>query len=116
MNWFARHRRSRSDYALGISIQSRSECEMSDQPPFEGNPLVVTKGGKPFEDQAEGLRQFKEACLASKTEQFSKPYFPGTASMFAFERQLAVTNEWMRGWNACLDEIDRNGGFTRKPK
>jgi len=25
--------------------------------------LVVTKGGVPFEDQTEGLRQFKEACL-----------------------------------------------------
>ena len=24
--------------------------------------LVVTKGGVPFEDQAEGIRQFKEAC------------------------------------------------------
>lgn len=30
------------------------------------NNLVVTRGGVPFEDQAEGLRQFKEACLASK--------------------------------------------------
>ena len=27
--------------------------------------LVVTKGGVPFEDQAEGIRQFKEACLAA---------------------------------------------------
>jgi hypothetical protein len=25
---------------------------------------VVTKGGVPFKDQAEGLRQFKEACLS----------------------------------------------------
>jgi hypothetical protein len=38
--------------------------------------------------------------------------FPGTAAMFASERRMAVTNEWMRGWNACLDEIDRRGGFS----
>ena len=34
--------------------------------PRDDIPLVVTRGGVPFEDQAEGLRLFKEACLASK--------------------------------------------------
>ena len=72
-------------------------------------PLVVTRGGVPFEDQAEGLRLFKQACLAPP-----KPFFPGTASMYASQHRLAVTTEWMRGWNACLDEIDRNGGFAAK--
>jgi hypothetical protein len=62
-----------------------------------------------------GLRQFKKACLVSKTEQFPKTHFPGTASQFASQHRLAVTNEWMRGWNACLDEIDRNGGFNSSP-
>jgi hypothetical protein len=79
--------------------------------PRDDIPLVVTRNGVPFEDQAEGLRQFKAACV--KTEPFPKPFFPGTASMFASEHRMAVTTEWMRGWNACLDEIDRNGGFTR---
>lgn len=32
-----------------------------------GNPLVVTKDGVPFEDQGEGIRQFKAA--AQRTEQ-----------------------------------------------
>lgn len=27
--------------------------------------LIVTRGGVPFKDQAEGIRQFKEACLAA---------------------------------------------------
>ena len=36
--------------------------------------------------------------------------------MFASQHKMAVTNEWMRGWNACLDEIDRNGGFTHTSK
>jgi hypothetical protein len=35
---------------------------------------------------------------------------------YASERKMTVTREWMRGWNACLDEIDRNGGFTRTSK
>lgn len=37
------------------------------QPAKPVNPLpklVVTKGGVPFEDQNEGIRQFKEACMA----------------------------------------------------
>lgn len=50
------------------------------------------------------------------THAFPKSFFPGTASMFASEHKLAVTTEWMRGWNACLDEIGRNGGFTRNPE
>lgn len=29
--------------------------------------LIVTKNGIPFEDQAEGVRQFKAACLAVPT-------------------------------------------------
>lgn len=40
--------------------------------------------------------------------------FPGTAGMHASQHRLAVTEEWMRGWNACLDEIDRLGGFNRE--
>jgi hypothetical protein len=34
-----------------------------------GNPVVVTKGGVPFEDQAEGIRQFKAAALRSEQPQ-----------------------------------------------
>lgn len=30
----------------------------------------------------------------------------GTASMYAQQHGLAVTTEWMIGWNACLDAID----------
>ncbi|SNS29168.1 hypothetical protein SAMN06295912_1043 [Sphingomonas laterariae] len=30
--------------------------------------LIVTKGGVPFADQAEGVRQFKAACLAVASE------------------------------------------------
>jgi hypothetical protein len=81
--------------------------------PRDDLPLAVTEGGVPVADQADGLRRFKEACLATKTAPFPKPRFPGTASMFASEHRMAVTTEWMRGWNACLDEIDRNGGFRR---
>lgn len=71
--------------------------------PKELPPLVVTKDGVPMADQAEGIRQFKAACRRS--------YFPGTASMFASQHNMAVTEEWMRGWNACLDELDRKGVF-----
>lgn len=77
--------------------------------------LVVTKGGVPFADQAEGIRQFKEACLASKAPTRPRASrFPGTAGMYASQRRLAVTQEWMKGWNACLDEIDRLGGFNEE--
>lgn len=38
--------------------------------------------------------------------------FPGTASMHASERRMAVSTDWLRGWNACLDEIDQLGGFN----
>jgi hypothetical protein len=41
-----------------------------------------------------------------------KPFFPGTATMHASQHKLAVTNDWLCGWNACLDEIDRRGGFA----
>ena len=74
---------------------------MNDKKPFPD--LVVTRDGKPMEDQAEGIRQFKAACRAS--------YFPGSAGMFASQHNMVVTNEWMRGWNACLDELDRRGVF-----
>lgn len=37
--------------------------------------------------------------------------FPGTAGMYTSQHKLAVTEDWMRGWNACLDAIDRLGGF-----
>jgi hypothetical protein len=33
----------------------------------------------------------------------------GTASMYAGEHKLAVTTEWCRGWNACLDALDATG-------
>jgi predicted RNA-binding Zn-ribbon protein involved in translation (DUF1610 family) len=35
--------------------------------------LVVTKGGIPFEDQAEGVRQFKAAALAAAKAQSFRP-------------------------------------------
>lgn len=77
--------------------------------------LVVTEGGVPVKDQAEGIRRFKEACLQSKAPPPTRASrFPGTASMFASQRRLAVTSEWMKGWNACLDEIDRRGGFNEE--
>jgi hypothetical protein len=76
--------------------------------PRDDLPLVVTKNGVPFKDQDEGIRQFKEACLARPV----KDCFPGTAGMFAERNSLAVSKEWRLGWNACLAEIDRLGGFT----
>lgn len=53
------------------------------------------------------------AKAMGKAEDHSQPSFPGTASMYAAQHRLAVTEEWMRGWNACLDAIDRAGGFRR---
>lgn len=78
--------------------------------------LVVTEGGVPIADQAAGIRRFKEACTQAQNvreEDMHKPVFPGTASMYAASNRMAVTQEWMRGWNACLDAIDRLGGFKR---
>lgn len=80
--------------------------------------LVVTQNGVPLKDQAEGIRRFKEACLEAGAAKQAVPQrpdvvFPGTASMYASRHRLAVTEEWMRGWNACLDAIDRLGGFRR---
>lgn len=78
--------------------------------------LLVTEDGKPLADQAEGVRRFKEACSRAaqvREEDLHKPAFPGTASMYAASHHMAVTQEWMRGWNACLDAIDRLGGFKR---
>jgi hypothetical protein len=75
------------------------------------SPLVVTKAGIPFTDQAEGLRQFKEACSqAARTS--AEQYFPGTGRMFAHARKMAVTKEWLAGWDACLAELDKRGAFT----
>lgn len=64
--------------------------------------LIVTKGGVPFADQAEGIRQFKEACLRA-TEQTEK-----------LAHELDITNAdhtalWLEenmqdaslGWLAC---------------
>lgn len=79
--------------------------------------LFVTENGVSLKDQAEGIRRFKEACAeAAAAKQPGVPlrpevYFPGTASMYASRHKLAVTEDWMRGWNACLDAIDRLGGF-----
>ena len=91
---------------------------MADNIPAEEKALpelVVTKDGVPFADQAEGIRKFKEACLASKAPPRSRRgRFPGTASMYASEHRMAVTTEWMRGWNACLDAIDLLGGFNEE--
>lgn len=78
--------------------------------------LIVTEGGIPCPDQADGIRRFKEACAQfqqMREEDMHKPSFPGTASMYAAQHRMAVTTEWMRGWNACLDAIDRQGGFKR---
>jgi len=78
--------------------------------------LIVTEGGIPCPDQADAIRRFKEACGRAqqvREEDMHKPAFPGTASMYAASNRMAVTQEWMRGWNACLDAIDRLGGFKR---
>lgn len=79
--------------------------------------LIVTENGVPVPDQADGIRRFKEACTQAqqvREEDRFKPAFPGTASMYAASNHMAVTQEWMRGWNACLDAIDRLGGFKRE--
>lgn len=76
--------------------------------------LIVTEGGVPCPDQADAIRRFKEACTRAqqvRQEDMHKPAFPGTASMYAASNRMAVTQDWMRGWNACLDAIDRLGGF-----
>ena len=57
-----------------------------------------------------------QVCYGDEKAQQSnerQSYFPGTASMYASQHKLAVTTEWMRGWNACLDEIDILGGFNK---
>ena len=58
------------------------------------------------------FRKYQDGA-PQKAAEAPKPPFPGTASMYACEHKLAVTEEWMRGWNACLDTIDRMGGFRR---
>lgn len=74
--------------------------------------LIVTRGdGIPLPDQKAALREFMARCEKPQVDPF-KGLFPGTASMFSSARHMAVTEEWMRGWNACLDEIDRRGGFS----
>jgi hypothetical protein len=81
---------------------------------FDGDlpTLVVTKGGVPLKDQADGVRQFKEACAQSARTQ-AEQFFPGTGRMFAHSRKMAVTKEWLAGWDACLAELDKRGCFTR---
>jgi hypothetical protein len=83
--------------------------------PREIPDLIVTKNGSPFKDQAEGIRQFKEACqrpARTKAEEF----YPGTGRMFAHAHNLAVSSkEWLAGWDACLAELDKRGCFTREP-
>ena len=81
--------------------------------PDEKRPLpelIVTRGdGIPLPDQKAALEAFKAQCTPPIDEH--RPMFPGTASMYASQHRMAVTQEWMRGWNACLDAIDRLGGF-----
>lgn len=50
-------------YNASISISHRLDliAEWQDEP-APVSPLVVTCGGKPVEDQAQGIRDFKEAC------------------------------------------------------
>jgi len=71
--------------------------------PRDDFPLVVTRNGVPFKDQAEGLRQFKEACLASKGDEPAPDTSP--AGRYARVRNIAVTDEWKRGFNAAWDHL-----------
>lgn len=65
--------------------------------------LLVTRNGVPFEDQAEGLRQFKAACLASKGDEPAPDMSP--AGRYANSRNIAVTDEWKLGFNAAWDHM-----------
>jgi hypothetical protein len=79
----------------------------------EEDDLVVTQGGVPFKDQAEGLKLFKAACeQAARTT--AERFYPGTARMFSHAHNLAVTKEWLAGWDACLAELDKRGCFTAR--
>lgn len=64
--------------------------------------LIVTKGGVPFADQAEGLRLFKEACLAAsaKVERLSRELDIANADHIALwlDENMADSSH---AWLAC---------------
>ncbi|WP_257540977.1 hypothetical protein [Sphingobium sp. CFD-1] len=62
--------------------------------------LIVTKVGVPFADQAEGLRLFKEACLAAsaKVERLSRELDIANADHIAFwlgENMADSSHAWL---------------------
>lgn len=38
--------------------------------------------------------------------------FPGTGRMFSDHHQMAVSSDWLAGWDACIAEIDKRRGFS----
>ena len=49
-------------YSIGADHHGYDLVAEWQDEPAPASPLVVTRGGKPVEDQAQGIRDFKEAC------------------------------------------------------
>ncbi|UXC93092.1 hypothetical protein EGM87_22615 [Sphingobium sp. RSMS] len=64
--------------------------------------LIVTKGGVPFADQAEGIRQFKAACLAAskETDRLARDLNIKNADHIALWLEANMADSGL-GWLAC---------------
>jgi hypothetical protein len=88
---------------------------------FSKTPLIVTKDGVPFEDQAEGMRQFKAAALRSEQphEWGSEPVWPTSKEEDAFwnqaEKEATQPQEWTRVTNEEYVWISTDGRRVGKP-
>jgi len=77
-----------------------------------GNAFVAKFKREPTEQSdCAWLNGYAEAADEIATPRYLRPWV-GTASMFAQEHKLAVTDEWCRGWNSCLDALDARGCET----
>lgn len=67
----------------------------------------IERGGMYSQESTLGFLSQAYYCL-KPANPAATPAAPsiGTASMYAQQHGLAVTTEWMIGWNACLDAID----------
>jgi hypothetical protein len=57
------------------------------------------------------LRVERERSPEEPKARYLRPWV-GTASMYAGEHKLAVSDQWCQGWNACLDALDARGCET----
>jgi hypothetical protein len=72
--------------------------------------LVVTRNGVPFKDQAEGLRLFKEACLASKGDGLQR----WTVQLIYIEIAHLLSYHWKQMEDAAAHRNFKSAEFHRE--